>query len=393
MSNEISGFAVFTNQIGAGVTVAGMAADTSDLSGSVIGIGQGAQSIVSIATMGMESAVKPVAGAGGILSVTAAFKAATSIYNSYKDEKPIAQSDVAALFGNATGTLASALIIVGVGETLIIPLTVVSIGAGAYQLVAIAEGWKVDASGNVSQSALTAAQQSQAASMIGTLQNNASMFESALQSAGLGITESAAPSFLVPRVDSAGNLTTSITERAASSTVLANGDTQYRFADGTILTVAAVGGDPNDIRVDAFDRIWSIPTSDGGTATLYVNCGNGSFEYKVKDANGNTLPGSVSITNADSDGDGQVDSITTETRLADGSSVITQDTNGDGTVDRNVIVNNGQSYDLSNVNDAIFADSLLSRYYATGLLSGTGYQDLSQIICTNAMQAPIGAYD
>ena len=89
---------------------------------------------------------------------------------------------------------------------------------------------------------------------------------------------------------------------------------------------------------------------------------------------------SGTITKTDTNGDGIFDHIKTEARIGDGASVVGEDINGDGITDRNFVVNNGQRYDLSNARDAIFADSLLSRYRTAGLLSGTSYLDLSQII-------------
>ncbi|WP_334040822.1 calcium-binding protein [Burkholderia ambifaria] len=123
-----------------------------------------------------------------------------------------------------------------------------------------------------------------------------------------------------------------------------------------------------------------------GTATLYGPTGQ-MIEYVRYAANSVKLQetrytddGRIATTRTDTNGDGVFDNTKTETRLADGASVIREDTNGDGVADRNFIVNGGQRYDLSNVRDAAFADSLLSRYRATGLLSGTSYLDLSQII-------------
>ncbi|VWD62836.1 calcium-binding protein [Burkholderia contaminans] len=123
-----------------------------------------------------------------------------------------------------------------------------------------------------------------------------------------------------------------------------------------------------------------------GTATLYGPTGQ-MIEHVRYAANGVKLQetrytddGRIATTRTDTNGDGVFDNTKTETRLADGASVIREDTNGDGVADRNFIVNGGQRYDLSNARDAAFADSLLSRYRATGLLSGTSYLDLSQII-------------
>ncbi|ACB67603.1 Hemolysin-type calcium-binding region [Burkholderia ambifaria MC40-6] len=128
---------------------------------------------------------------------------------------------------------------------------------------------------------------------------------------------------------------------------------------------------------------------DRGLLSTAALCGpNGQIvEYARYAANGLKTEeiiydsiGNGTITRTDTNGDGVFDHVKKETRLADGASVIREDTNGDGVADRNFIVNGGQRYDLSNVRDAAFADSLLSRYRASGLLSGTSYLDLSQVI-------------
>ncbi|WP_305729842.1 calcium-binding protein [Burkholderia ubonensis] len=128
------------------------------------------------------------------------------------------------------------------------------------------------------------------------------------------------------------------------------------------------------------------PNGKGGSITQYIGQSG-----MVTETNGRVtrfesrdttieISGDVTTTRTDTNGDGIFDNIKTETRIGDGASVVCEDINGDGITDRNFVVNNGQRYDLSNARDAIFADSLLSRYRTAGLLSGTSYLDLSQII-------------
>ncbi|KVX13067.1 hypothetical protein WL01_20150 [Burkholderia ubonensis] len=129
-----------------------------------------------------------------------------------------------------------------------------------------------------------------------------------------------------------------------------------------------------------------IPDGKGGSVIEYVGQSG-----VVTEVNGRVtryesggiiieFSGNNTTTRTDTNGDGVFDNIKTETRIGDGASVVREDINGDGITDRNFVVNNGQRYDLSNARDAIFADSLLSRYRTAGLLSGTSYLDLSQII-------------
>lgn len=125
--------------------------------------------------------------------------------------------------------------------------------------------------------------------------------------------------------------------------------------------------------------ILSVATLYGsnGQMTEYVRYATNGVKFQeTRYADG----GRVVTTRTDTNGDGMFDNVKTETRIGDSSSVIREDTNGDGVADRNFVVNGGQRYDLSNVRDAAFADSLLSRYRTTGLLSGTSFLDLSQII-------------
>ncbi len=200
------------------------------------------------------------------------------------------------------------MILFSAGEVLVIPLAVVSIAAGGYQLVATADAWTIDASGNATQTTLTPAQWSQATLTTQQLSNDPSALSSALDSANQD-AGSLGSNFLVPQVDASGNMTTSIAEPPVSSTVLANGDTQYTFQDGTTLTVEGSSTDNGNISMDAFDRVWSIPITGGGTATLDVNSGNGSFEFTAKDGNGNVL-NNLSLDNSTSTSNG----VTTTTQ-------------------------------------------------------------------------------
>ncbi|WP_240462055.1 calcium-binding protein [Burkholderia sp. Nafp2/4-1b] len=152
------------------------------------------------------------------------------------------------------------------------------------------------------------------------------------------------------------------------------------------------------------DGAWSITTYSNGAeikmSTLsledyrpgfepgYIGVGGEWVGYSIQITTPNGKGGhtvqyigqSGTVTKTDINGDGVFTYVEKQTRLGDGASVIREDTNGDGVADRNFVVNGGQRYDLSNVRDAAFADSLLSRYRATGLLSGTSFLDLSQII-------------
>ncbi|WP_233620109.1 calcium-binding protein [Burkholderia multivorans] len=167
-----------------------------------------------------------------------------------------------------------------------------------------------------------------------------------------------------------------------------------------------IGGAPSGVTVTNIrrDHDWEITTySNGVEIKMFTGSLEGyrpGFEpgqvavggqwqgYSVQITTPNGQGGSTiqyigqsgTVTKTDINGDGVFESTKNETRLTDGATVVREDLNGDGIADRNLVVSNGHRYDLSNVRDAFIADSLLSRYRATGLLSGASYLDLSQVI-------------
>ncbi|WAS57302.1 calcium-binding protein [Burkholderia ambifaria] len=169
------------------------------------------------------------------------------------------------------------------------------------------------------------------------------------------------------------------------ATVTCNNGVRIEWADfldnGVEAGAVNVGG-----KWVGFSLRIDYPDGNGGSVVKYIGQSgmatesNGRIEKFESKESLIEFFDNITTTKTDANCDGIFDNTKTETRLADGASVIREDTNGDGVADRNFIVNGGQRYDLSNVRDAAFADSLLSRYRATGLLSGTSYLDLSQII-------------
>ncbi|WP_233873960.1 matrixin family metalloprotease [Paraburkholderia adhaesiva] len=303
MSGEIPAGIVVIGNLSAGTTAAGTFTSASDAAATVINVGQTAQSIVSIATSSIS-----VTGMGAAFNASQISGAIKNIWGALSNQTPVAQSDVAQLVGNIFGLAANCIILADGSDWVVVPLVLVSTAAGGWQLVATANAWTVSASGSVAQTTLTSSQLTQAALTTQTLSGNQSVLDSALQSVGLSTSDASGQTFLVPKVDSSGNLTTSTDESPTSTTTLANGATRYTFPDGTTLTVDAAGGDANNISVNAFDRVWSIPISGGGTATLDVNSGNGSYQFSATDANGNVLI-NLSLSNSTSTSNG----ITTTT--------------------------------------------------------------------------------
>ena len=80
----LSIFAVFSSQFGAGVSAANAATNPKDTTGTVIGIGQAAQAVASVATLAIETkavAAVPVVGAGlSLAGVYANYKTLTDSY-------------------------------------------------------------------------------------------------------------------------------------------------------------------------------------------------------------------------------------------------------------------------------------------------------------------------
>lgn len=162
--------------------------------------------------------------------------------------------------------------------------------------------------------------------------------------------------------------------------------TNYRYPDAPSIEMGSVFVGAKRVKV-GYSISVRTPDGKGGTTVKYFGDTGVVTEvdgqvtrYEMFGGTSIEFSGNVEITRTDTNGDGTADNIKTETRIGDGASIVREDTNGDGITDRNFVVNNGQRYDLSNMRDASIADSLLSRYRATGLLSGTSYLNLSQII-------------
>ncbi|MCI1014358.1 hypothetical protein HWE04_10895, partial [Herbaspirillum sp. C7C2] len=161
MSNENIALIILTGGFGTHLNAAnvGVGAKNPDgtfnTTGTVIGVAQTTHSVVEFATIG-SSAAKYIPGAGLFIGLFGALDSGSNIYEANKKGTPIQQSDVAGLIGNVASVIGAGAALITVGGA-VIPLvatvgtiaTVVGVGASAYQLVAGAAGWKIDADRNV----------------------------------------------------------------------------------------------------------------------------------------------------------------------------------------------------------------------------------------------------
>jgi predicted Zn-dependent protease len=313
----VTGFTVFLNTTAAGVSAGN--AVTTNSNGTVSGVGtvigtlQGAQSAISIGTTGITSNAVPAAGAafGTIGAIFYATRIATDLA---AGNAPLV-SDIAGFVNDVASAVASgatvAMAVIPASDgagTILVPLyvasTVISAGAGAAQLVASAEGWTVGPSGNLTQVSLSANQWTQAAAQAQSINSNPTTLTSALND--VGINSDAANTFLVPQVDSNGNVTGFSAESpVAPPTQLADGVTQYTFANGVTFNQQAsqytMPGGATNIVVSPTAQ-WAVPLANGGTTTLNLGA-SGSGTTTVTDKNGVVLQQSgVNVTTTESNG-------------------------------------------------------------------------------------------
>ncbi|WP_162877977.1 beta strand repeat-containing protein [Trinickia diaoshuihuensis] len=313
MSIPINGLTVVLNQTAAGIA-AGNAVATNpngsvNVTGTIVGIGQAVQSIVSVATTDIVAPSVPIAGAA--LGITGAYLSASNILNAVNNHKPVQVSDVEGLISNlagaAAGIAATAFIILPAAEgaaALVIPLTVISAAAGAIQLVASATGWQIDASGNVSSTTLTSGQWAQAASQAQTLNADQASLQSSLSSVGINTT--APNSFLVPQVDANGNVMGFTSQSPISSAQLGDGITQYNFSGGVSFQQQAgsyvtAQGDLN-IVLSPTSR-WVVTQPNGTTTTLKLDTSTGGYNSTISGPNGQILQQlNATVTTTESNG-------------------------------------------------------------------------------------------
>ena len=161
MSNENIGLIILTGGFGTHLNAANTGAGVKNPDGSfnttgtVIGIAQTTHSVVEFATIG-SSVAKHMPRFGLGLGLLGAWDSGYKILNANRDGTPIQQSDIAGVIGGVASVIGAGAALITVGGA-VIPLvatvgaiaTVVGVGASAYQLVAGAAGWKIDADRNV----------------------------------------------------------------------------------------------------------------------------------------------------------------------------------------------------------------------------------------------------
>ena len=448
-------FGTKLNAVNTGVGVKN--ADGSiNVRGTVIGIAQSMHSIVDFATIG-SNVGKWLPGTGALIGAFAIFDSAQRIIKSVKDGTPIQQSDIAGLIGSAAGLAgAGALLVTSSG--LIVPVTVVvGLGAGAYQLIASVGGWTIGADGRAISRPPTLAESQEIQSTLAQAQQSGLIPQPAFDAAiptGFGtparnssnyFTASGAHSMVA---ESGGTLSDLwlvqknaangfASEREFYAAILASnpaltdidsiqaGQAIYlpqKLADGSITYFTANGASVNHNAASG-EYHMVIPNGDGGQ-TIYQRSGDGAAGYTLRQTSTNALglvtfdftgrqatpegvvietglttidrDGKVTTTRTDTSGDGVFDTVRTETRLGTGASLIQEDANADGLAERDWLVDAGQRYDLHDTSQALFADSLISRYYNQGGIDYGQYQSLNQIVADTLVSlhdggAPWGA--
>ena len=396
----LSIFAVFSSQFGAGVSAANAATNPKDTTGTVIGIGQAAQAVASVATLSIETkAIAAVPIAGAMLSLFGINANLEALNKSYSATGKFDQADVASLVSNVAGLVgggagAVALILpaAAVGAApIIVMATVVGIGAGAYQLVATNKGWTFDPNGGVQQTGLSANQIAQAQNYLQSVNTNQSLLNSSLGS--MGVTSPGAGYFLVPQIDANGNIIGSSFQQPISTGQDIDNPwiTTYGFSGGIMLSQDSsypAGASLTPIVPSgSYDRTWTF-TSSSGLSTLQLNSSNndslftGSTGDSVKSQNlatdvgkatgeittaktagqvAETITTNNANVNVDQNGNVDVSADGNDTKLASASSIEINGTNNAVSASNTKItLDPGTSATVSGSGDTITVDSCAS---------------------------------
>ncbi|MBN3758253.1 hypothetical protein G3N95_35440, partial [Paraburkholderia sp. Tr-20389] len=283
--SEITAGIFFSNLFGTASSSANAGTNTTDVLGTFVGIGQAVQGGVSLLAGNVDAIAKPMGGTGLVLAATGLVDNYQSIHHDLATGKNPALSDLSGAIGNVASLAGSALVLAGVGETLIVPLAVVSALAGGVQLVASATGYRVDVNGSATAVTLTASEWAQAASQLAVANSNPTLIASALSGAGINTS---ANTFYVPLTDANGNVVGFRPETPISSTQLDLGITQYTFGGGISFKQQATSYIDPTGQTDVVlypSATWTIPQSNGGTTTLNLSS-NGGYSGTVTNAQG-----------------------------------------------------------------------------------------------------------
>jgi len=140
-----------------------------NVSGTVIGMGQTAQSAVDFALTGSGKLTTGLPGLGILLGGAAALDSYNKINKSMEDGASPAQSDIAGVLGGVAAMAGGAALILGGG--VVVPVSVVAgVGLGAWQLVSSAKGWTMDDMGYPVHHDLSEAQKQEVEQALGGLQ-------------------------------------------------------------------------------------------------------------------------------------------------------------------------------------------------------------------------------
>jgi hypothetical protein len=285
--SEMTAGIFFTNLFNATTGAENAGSNPTDVLGTVVGVGQAVQGGVSLIAGNLNALSKPIGYGGGFLSALGLYDNFRSIRSDLAAGKSPAFSDLAGAIGNAASLAGSVLVVVGVGETLAIPIGVVTGLAGTVQLIGSATGYRIDLNGLATKVVLTANEWAQAASQLALANSNTSVIAAALS--GAGINPNAANTFLVPQTDANGNVVGFQPETPLSSAKLGEGITQYTFDGGvTFKQQAASYMDPSTgqetIVINPL-AAWMVTQSNGSTTTLNL-AANGGYSSAIANSLG-----------------------------------------------------------------------------------------------------------
>lgn len=182
------------------------------------------------------------------------------------------------------------------------------------------------------------------------------------------------------------------TQRNSASYLIDNGINQHQHHTMTLKT----GGTLSDILLVQKNKGNAITLADlltcnpqiadankvraGSTLTIPQNLGNGSTRYCF--ANGTTLTSNRTTGAYDmsvADGSGGLTQYS-RTTIAPDVHILKQNANQEHKTDHQWIINRDQYYNLSNIQQAIAANSLMSKMYHHGYLNHARYLDLSYFV-------------
>jgi hypothetical protein len=152
-------FGMHVNAANAGMGIKNPDGSTN-VSGTVIGVGQTAHATVDFALTGSGKLTTRIPVIGALLGAAAALDSYSKITTALTNGQSPAQSDVAGVVGGVASIVGGAALILGGG--VIVPISVIAgLAAGTWQMVASAKSWTLDDAGFPTQKTLSDTQKTE----------------------------------------------------------------------------------------------------------------------------------------------------------------------------------------------------------------------------------------